>query len=826
MPASEQEFQELEHRLSNAENLVNALRNQEIDAIVGDHHVSLIQLKEVADTIRNSRELYRHIVRDAPIGIAEIDLDSRFFITVNTQLLTYTGYSRDDFAKIKINQLLSPESLELFNNQIHNRSTPNALNQLQIKCRRKDGSEFWGLVNIKITYNKNQPKTAIITISDISKQKELEREVEHDIYKRRRAEEELRQSHKALNRAQALAKVGSWQLKIKEGELTWSDEAYAIFGIPRGTPMTYERFLKAVYPDDRAEVDRRWQAALKGEPYSVQHRIIAHTEFKWVHERGELEFNGNGVPQTGFGTVQDITEQKNAERKIEYLASFPELNQNPIIEVRRRRVITYSNPAARKLFPNLVVEGMNNPLIAPLDLQQGFSVQEIFVKGIWYAASLIPIPETDTVRVYYTDITQQKKNEQKIATELEAMKRLSEVSNAFTSEEKVPDLLNKILITAIEISSADFGDIVLLNPQTGDLSVAASQGFSKEWGVYWNQNAKTQSLDHFAIEERKRITVDNVEESPFFKDSPALKEFQKAGVKAVQSTPLMSRTGQPVGTIATHYKNTNIPNHDTFRYFDLLARQAADIIARLRFEQKLEERNQQLEHRTEEVTAAYKDLESFSYAVSHDLRAPLRSIDGFSMALLEDYGTCVDSQGQDYLHRVRDSARHMDELIDAILRLSRQTRKPLECEVVDFSAMVNDVFQKLREEHPERKVNVLIGKCRAYCDRELCRTALENLIRNAWKFTMKKPEACIEVNCMKKNGELVYFVRDNGAGFDMAYYDKLFVPFQRLHDARDYPGIGIGLSTVKQIVNKHGGRIWAESEPGKGATFFFTLPEK
>jgi len=239
-----------------------------------------------------------------------------------------------------------------------------------------------------------------------------------------------------------------------------------------------------------------------------------------------------------------------------------------------------------------------------------------------------------------------------------------------------------------------------------------------------------------------------------------------------------------------------------------------------------EQTRRELERQGDVLRQTNEELEAFSYAVSHDLRAPLRSIDGFSQALLEDYDTTLDAQGKDYLHRVRTNAQHMDTLIDAILRLSRQTRKELHREPVNITELSHAIITRLQNEDPARTIDITItDNITVQGDPELLGTAMENLIRNAWKYTSKQTHPHIDIHAQTQDGTPVVCVKDNGVGFDMNDAQRLFIPFQRLPNATDFPGIGIGLSTVRRIIQKHGGRIWATSKPGHGAEFCFTLPK-
>jgi light-regulated signal transduction histidine kinase (bacteriophytochrome) len=226
--------------------------------------------------------------------------------------------------------------------------------------------------------------------------------------------------------------------------------------------------------------------------------------------------------------------------------------------------------------------------------------------------------------------------------------------------------------------------------------------------------------------------------------------------------------------------------------------------------------------RAKELEQANRELEAFSYSISHDLRAPLRAIEGFSKALLHEYGDKLDEQGSRYLDRVRAAAQRMSTLIDGLLKLSRISRAKLRRERVNLTDLARGAVAALRD--PSRSVSIEIaGELQAYGDGRLIAIVFENLLGNAWKFTANQPQARIAVGQENEGNETIFFVRDNGAGFDMAYADKLFAPFQRLHDEREFEGTGIGLAIAQRIVSRHGGRIWAEAEAGKGATFRFTL---
>lgn len=381
-----------------------------------------------------------------------------------------------------------------------------------------------------------------------------------DITEHKRAEAALRQSREDLNRAQAVAQTGSWRMDVRRNELVWSDENYRIFGVPQGTPLTYESFLSRVHPEDREYVDQQWKAALEGKPYDIKHRLQMESgQVKWVRERAELEHDETGALRGGIGTTQDVTELHRAE---------------------------------------------------------------------------------------------------------EAIRQLN-----------------------------------------------------------------------------------------------------------------------------------------------------ADLERRVR-------------ERTGELTAANQELESFSYAVSHDLRAPLRAMCGFSQALVEDFGATLQGEARVYLEQIIRASRHMSELVDGLLTLSRCTRGELRRDPVDLSALCERIRGELTRAEPERQVEWQIQPgLVARGDPRMIEVAMNNLLGNAWKYTGRQPAPVIRVYAEPGDGRQCFCVADNGAGFDMKHTEQLFKPFQRLHRQEEFPGTGIGLATVRRILHRHGGTIQATAAVGQGATFKFSLPE-
>lgn len=291
--------------------------------------------------------------------------------------------------------------------------------------------------------------------------------------------------------------------------------------------------------------------------------------------------------------------------------------------------------------------------------------------------------------------------------------------------------------------------------------------------------------------------------------------------------PIMEEYRSTKVMLVGHKSADSLPK-ELLNIYLAIASLAGTTCERLQNERELNRYRAHLEdevkERTAELDAANKEIEAFNYSVSHDLRSPLRSIDGFSQVLLEDYSDKLDADGIDSLRRIRAASQRMSLLIDGLLSLSHITRAELKRGRVNLSALVHDIAGVLEENEHDREVEFVISEgLFDEGDERLLYAALQKLIGNAWKFTQKRLIARIEFGAVEADGTLTYFVRDNGAGFDMAYSNKLFSIFQRLHDSTEFPGTGIGLATARRIVNRHGGQLWAEGEVGKGATFYFTL---
>lgn len=297
--------------------------------------------------------------------------------------------------------------------------------------------------------------------------------------------------------------------------------------------------------------------------------------------------------------------------------------------------------------------------------------------------------------------------------------------------------------------------------------------------------------------------------------------YRPTFVKSLAMVPI--RLESPIGAIGVYWAHSRTTTEQEIAVLQALANTTSVAMENVRVYTELEQR---VAARTEQLQSINRELEAFSASVSHDLRAPLRAIRGFTDLLLRELGTSVSDKAARYLRTINESGERMSVLIDDLLKLARVAQTQLRLVDADLADISRRIVQRLREDEPAREVEVAIApSITARCDTGLMTVVIENLLNNAWKYTSKKDRARIEVGTrVQPDGTVCCYVSDNGAGFDTALADRLFSPFQRLHAPSDFPGHGVGLATVQRIVHRHGGRIWAESEEGRGATFFFTCP--
>jgi len=380
------------------------------------------------------------------------------------------------------------------------------------------------------------------------------------------------------------------------------------------------------------------------------------------------------------------------------------------------------------------------------------------------------------------------------------------VAQELSQARDLPTIVALVQAVARELTLADGATVVL---RDGDACYCA-----EEDAIAPRRKGRRVALEDcvsgWSMLHREAVVIEDLDDDPRTRGDA----HRPPLVTSLAMVPI--RRSDPVGAIGSYWATRYRPPETAVRLLQALAELTASAVANVELLAHLEHGAAE---RTEQLEAVNRELEAFSYAVSHDLRAPLRAIKGFSQILIEDHAAALDD-GKLYLDRISGAASRMNDLIDDLLQLSKMTRSALHPGAFDLAQVSRDIVGELGKANPGRQVDVVIPEALpARGDPRLVRVLLENLLGNAWKFTSKQPTAHIEVG--SQDG--AWFVRDDGAGFDAARATKLFEPFQRMHTAAEFEGTGIGLATAQRIVRRHGGRIWADSAPGKGATFRFTL---
>jgi PAS domain S-box-containing protein len=625
--------------------------------------------------------------------------------------------------------------------------------------------------------------------------------------KHEQAEQALRQSEERLNRAEEIAHLGSWELDLVTNRLSWSDEVYRIFGLKlQEFGATYEAFLEAVHPDDRQMVDAAYSSSLREgkDAYEIEHRVVRKVdgEVRIIYEKCEHVRDQNGRIVRSVGMVQDITERKQAEEKLQKQAVMLANVSEAIIGFGPDMKINFWSPSAERLYGYTSSEALGHQAsdllrAVYLDITRDEAVDQLLKTGHLKADNIHHTKDGRALYIEYhaTGIYNQGKELTSIVT---VMHDITERKQAEEELRQTRDYLESLFNYAnapIICWDTKF-KITRFNHAFERLTDhKGEEVLGKDLSILFPPESREESLDKI----RRALGGEYWE---------------------VVEIPILRKAGD---TRIVLWNSANIYIKDGKTILATIA-QGQDITERKRAEEEIKALNESLKQHEAELSASNKELEAFVYSVSHDLRAPLRSIEGFSRALSEDYHSKLDETGKDYLRRVRGSAQHMRDLIDDLLNLSITIRAEMRREKINLSELVKTITAGLQKTQPERQVEFFIQEgLFAHGDPPLVQTVLENLLGNAWKFTANHPQARVEFGVIQLKGETVYFVRDDGAGFDMSQASKLFTPFQRLHTTTEFSGNGIGLAVVSRIVNRHGGRVWAEGEVEKGATFYFTL---
>jgi PAS domain S-box-containing protein len=636
-----------------------------------------------------------------------------------------------------------------------------------------------------------------------------------DITERSKAEIERERLNERFQLARQSAQLGQWDWDVKNNKLIWDEVMYRLYNLTENEfPTVYDGWASRIHAEDRQRVDNDIQLALAGKKdYNPEFRIVwTDSSIHYINASGiiERDYDGNAVRMTGFNW--DVTERKNAEEKLieseKIYRSIYENTGEAILFTIPNGTIISANAVACQIFDRTEEEicsvGLGGLVNTP-DPVVSVGLEERKKTGLLKAewtfikpdGTKFPGEVTSTVFknsegeertiTIIRDITERKKSEEKLSRERTLLRTLIDNLPDYIY---IKDTQSRHLINN-KANVALFG--VATEEETIGKSIA--DFFGTETGSSYMED------DQLVLQSGKAIL--NKEET------------------------IISPTGE-----TKYMLTTKVPLTDQANVIIGLVGISRDITWQKKIELDLrektyflemahEELEQKVVDRTAQLAAANKELEAFSYSVSHDLRAPLRAINGYAKMLEEDYLSILDDNGKRLLGIVQHKANEMGILIDELLSLSRLGRKELHKSSVDMGALAKSIIKEM----PTSNAKIVIGTLlKAEADVGLIRQVLVNLISNAVKYSSKLERPAIEIGSFSEASGTVYYVKDNGAGFDMAYGSKLFGVFQRLHSQEEFEGTGVGLAIVKLIIEKHNGRVWAEGEPEKGATFFFSLP--
>ncbi|MDD5297059.1 MAG: PAS domain-containing protein [Rhodocyclaceae bacterium] len=607
---------------------------------------------------------------------------------------------------------------------------------------------------------------------------------------------------------QALSE-GLWDWDLEEARFHYSRRFQDMLGYPEEElPQDQEAFLALVHADDRTRVRVEWSRHFAERlPYDSEHRLrLSNGDYHWFRTRGQAVWDAEGHVLRFSAAVTDITLHRHALESIRtLLAENQALLENALVGIAQVRGQTVFSCNHR--FEEMFGYGYGEVSDKSMDLFFPTAAEAERVRGIAY-------PAMARGEHFSMETELRRKNGASLWCLLSAHAAMPEqpdngciwVFADLSQQKRAMDALRH---------ERDFSNALI-----GHLPGLFCLLDDHRRIVRWNTNFEAQT--GFSAREILQLTWDQLFTDEVRPAAEQLMQEAWGSGAASRQIPLKNKFAQLNPYLFTCVR-VEVDNEENLALLGL------DVTEREQVAQRIREINENLEQRvksrTTELEIANKELESFSYSVSHDLSTPLRGIDGFSHLLEQDYASQLDELGRNYIQRIRNAARRMQQLIDDLLSLSRVSRDDMQKDRCNLAQIARTILSDLHYQEPHRAVQETIPDSIVVMgDPNLLTIAMENLLRNAWKFSSGHKDTHIRVGAVDKEGEHVYFVADNGAGFDMKHTAQLFGPFQRLHHPSEFEGTGIGLAIVSRIIQRHGGRIWAEAEVEKGATFYFTLP--
>jgi PAS domain S-box-containing protein len=758
--------------------------------------IDITDLKLAEQARIYTEKRYRTLFDCSPEGILLADPKGRY-LDANDRICEMLGYGYGEIVGYDAAKFVVADELAHIDEALVEtglRSTQ----KREWQFRRKDGTVFPGFVTVN-----TMPDGNLIAVI-------------RDITDRKLAEEERLENEQRMSLATTATGVGIWIWNLATGMIRWDAQMFRIFGIEPTEDglIEYSRFRELILPEDLADQEQRLKDTIvRGGTTRVEFRFRRpdEDEIRHVEAVETVHKNSDGQAEWIIGTNLDVTERKRSEQ------IQSESDQRLRLATEATGVGVWEwNVATRKIHCDAQIFRLYGLKPTP----DGLVDYRVWKKLV--------VPEDYKQQEnLFREIAQRKGKGRRVFR----IRRPDEESCRYIESFEIvhvndAGVIEKMVGTNIDVTereiAAEARDKLASIVESSDDAI-----ISKDLhGTVMTWNAGAERMFGYSADEMigKPIAL-TIPPDRSHEEAEIIARIVSGEMMYHFETVRLAKDGSPIDV-----SETISPLFDKDGRIVGASKIARDITGSKRAAERINQLNAELEQRvmerTAELEAANRELESFSYSVSHDLRAPLRHLDGFSSALLEDYADSLDEGGRVYLREVRNASQEMAQLVDDVLKLSRISRTEMLREKFDLSALVSDIVFDLRRLDPDRCVEVAIETgLTAYGDERLLSIALKNLLGNAWKFTGMEPDPVIEFGFERSNGTSAYFVRDNGVGFDMAYADNLFRPFQRLHSTHDFEGSGIGLATVQRVINRHGGKVWAESKVSDGAIFRFSLPD-